>query len=1430
MLLMAPTGSGKTLAAFLTAIDRLMFSPEPPKEDRLRVLYLSPLKALGADVERNLRAPAAGVAAAAERLGVPFRRIAVAVRTGDTPPVERARFRREPSDVLITTPESLYLLLTSQARERLRSVETIIVDEIHAVLATKRGVHLALSLERLEQLRRGLLGGGEIASVDAPWRPRAATVVDASAPKALELRVETPVEDWARLSESVELRSGPAAAAETRASIWPSIYPRLVELVRERPTTLLFVNSRRLAERLAAALNEHAGEELALAHHGSLAREKRTAIEDRLKRGELRALVATSSLELGIDMGAVDLVVQIEAPPSIGSALQRVGRSGHATGETSRGVFFPKFRGDLLACAATVAGMREGRVEELRTPRNALDVLAQQLVAETVAAPRKVDDLYALVRRAAPYADLPRSLFDATLDLLSGRYPSDDFAELRPRLTWDRATGEVAARPGAARLAIVSGGVIPDRGLYGVFLAGTEEGKPVRVGELDEEMVFETRVRDVVVLGATSWRVEDITHDRVLVSPAPGEAGRLPFWKADRAARPAAFGRVVGALARSIADAPPSEAEATLRARHGLEERAARNLVAYVRDEAAATGVVPSDRTIVLERFVDELGDRRVVVLSPWGGKVHMPWCAVALARLRERRAPTAEGIWTEEGLAFRLPEADEPADPADFLFDPDELEATVVRSVHETPAFAAAFRENAGRALLLPKRRPGERTPLWMQRKRAQDLLAAAEKHPSFPIVLETVREVVQDVFDVAALGDLFRKIRSGEIRLATVDVDRPSPFAASVLFSWTGAFLYDGDAGLAERRAHALSLDPALLRDLLGEAELRTLLDPDEVAALERKLQRLDPPFLRDVEDLYDALRRLGDLSAPEIAARSGAGAAAAAWIRALRERRRAVALAVAGEERLIAAEDAARYRDALGVAPPPGLPSAFLTPVADPLGDLLRRYARTHGPFPAAAPAQRFGLGVAPVEDKLRALAAEGRVVEGAFLPQGRGAEWCDVEVLRTLKRRSLARLRAQVEPVDAPAFARFLAAWHELDRPRDGLDAVGGALERLEGCALPASAWFDDVLPARVARFRAWDVDRLCSEGALRWYGLEALGPHDGRVAFAFADRVDLLAPPPRSIPGETDVHRRVRDALAARGACFFGELAAKVGGYPQATLDALWDLVWAGEATNDTAAPLRARLFGAKESRSAEHRRASRFLQRRAAVPPGGEGRWSLLREPGAASPRPEERAAALAERLLDRHGVVTREGVRAEGVAGGFAAVYPVLRLMEERGQVRRGYFVAGLGGAQFARPGADERLRSVREAPSASVTAVLAATDPANPYGAAVPWPAGDPRPQRAAGAYVVLRDGALVAWLSRSASAVTLFGDFVDDAARPDAWKSAAEGLAALVDGVKRRALLISKIDGGPASASPFAAALAAAGFSATSKGLLRRAPRTR
>ena len=1455
-LLLAPTGSGKTLAAFLTSIDKLMFTPVPDGRTRCRVLYVSPLKALAVDVERNLRAPLAGIAAHAERTGAAFHLPQVGIRTGDTPASERARMLRAPPDVLITTPESLYLLLTSQARETLRSVETVIVDEIHAMVAGKRGSHLFLSLERLEELRgereplqriglsatqrpldevARLLGGGEASG--KKWRARPVEVVDAGSRKQFDLRVEVPVEDMRQIGQLEELPSGPVGGGPQRRSIWPSIHPRLVELIRAHRSTMIFVNSRRLAERLAGALNELAGSEIALAHHGSVAREKRAEIEDRLKKGELPCIVATSSLELGIDMGSVDLVIQIEAPPSIASGLQRIGRADHRVSGVPRGVLFPKHRGDLLGSAAAAQGMAAGQVEEMFYPRNPLDVLAQQIVAACAERPWKVDELYAMVRRAAPFAELSRTSFEGVLDMLSGRYPSDEFAELKARLSWDRVAGTVRAREGAARVAVVNGGTIPDRGLYGVFLLGQSEGKTSRrVGELDEEMVFETRTGEVFVLGASSWRVEEVTHDKVLVSPAPGEPGKMPFWHGDRPGRPLEFGQMVGKLARELAAAKPADAEERLREKHGLDERAARNLVQYLREQVEVTGEVPSDRTVVVERYVDEVGDWRVCVLTPFGARVHAPWATAVVARLKADRDTEIESMYSDDGMVFRLPESDEPPDPDLFFPAPDEIEDLVTRSLGGTSLFAARFRENAARALLLPRRHPGKRSPLWAQRKRAADLLAVAQRYGSFPILLETYRECLRDVFDLPGLTELLRRVQDRRVRVVTADTRTPSPFASSLLFAYVANFIYDGDAPLAERRAQALSVDQAQLRELLGEAELRELLDPDAVEQLERALQRLDGRHpAKHADAAHDLLLGLGDLTVDELAARSVPDAPVREWLEALRRERRAFPAAVAGEQRWMAAEDAARMRDALGIPPPQGMPRELLEPVRDALGDLVSRYARTHGPFRPEDVARRLGLGPAPVTLALERLEEQERVLQGEFLPGAlaaaryadgaRGREWCDAEVLRGLRRRSLAKLRKQVEPVEQAALSRLQLDWQGVDHPRRGVDALLGAVEQMQGAPLPASVLEHEVLPARIDPYRYADLDLLCSAGEVVWRGIDPIGPRDGRIALYLADHYRLLAPAPRKAEGE--LAARVREQLAKRGASFFGDLQQATGAFPNDLLEAIWSLVWAGEVTNDTLAPLRSLLRGPPD-RSRRDRVAGPAFRTRRLGPPGSEGRWSLLPDP---SGTPTERSMALAQVLLSRYGVLTREAVHAEGIAGGFAAVYDVLKAMEESGRVRRGYFVAGLGATQFALPGADERLRALRDPPEEPQTSVLAATDPANPYGAMLPWPARGAdgegaRPQRSAGAHVVLVGGEITAWLGRGEQNLLTFLP-AEEPERTRRGRALANALARLVDSGRRRALLVARVDGEPVHSSPLGPLLVAAGFTAGHKGYLKRAP---
>jgi ATP-dependent Lhr-like helicase len=1417
-LILAPTGSGKTLAAFLWAIDRLTTVPEPPRSERCRVLYVSPLRALAVDVEKNLRAPIAGISLAAERLGADVRVPTVGLRTGDTSDQERRALVRTPPDILITTPESLYLMLTSRARDSLRSVEHVIVDEIHAMAPAKRGAHLMLSLERLEAIterppqRIGLSATQRPLDEIARFlgghdgdRPRPVTIVDAGSRKELDLEVVVPVDDMAELPQHpAPPTDGPIDVSTERASIWPHVHPRLVELIRAHHTTLVFCNARRLAERLAAHLNDLAGEELVRAHHGSLSREQRLAIESDLKAGRLRAIVATSSLELGIDMGSVDLVVLVESPGSAARGMQRIGRAGHQVGEPSTGKIFPKYRGDLLEATAVVRRMRDGLVEEMRFPRNPIDVLAQQIVAATAVDEWDVDELYALVRRVANFSELSESVFGEVLDMLAGRYPSDRFAGLRPRVVWDRVQNRVRARAGAQRVAITSGGTIPDRGLFGVFLP---DG--VRVGELDEEMVYESRAGETFVLGATTWRIEEITFDRVVVTPAPGEPGKTPFWRGDRPGRPLELGRALGALVRELQDLPAAAAEERLRS-EGLDANAAANLRRYLDEQGDSTGSIPDDRTIVIERFLDEIGDWRICILTPFGSRVHAPW-ALALEERLTRADMPVQALWSDDGIILRLPEAVDDL-PLDLLvFDPDEVEALVVERLPSTSLFASRFRENAARALLLPRRRPGERTPLWQQRQRAADLLEVASGYPSFPMLLETTRECLQDVFDLPALREVLGDVRARRVRVVPVETRRASPFAQSLLFGWIAVYMYEGDAPLAERRAAALALDRDLLHDLLGAEELRELLDPAVLAELELELQRLvEGRRARNADDLHDLLADLGPLDLDEVRARAVSDPQP--WLDELLRHHRAMP---AGD-RFAAAEDAARLRDALGLALPPGLPAAFTDPVPRPLDDLVARYARTHGPFMVEEVGSRLGVTPARAREALQRLESDGRVVQGEFRPGGMDREFCDANVLRVLRRRSLAALRHEIQPVDAATFARFLSAWQGVDRGRRGLETLVETIEQLQGVAIPVSVLERDVLPARVEGYRPNMLDELCAAGELVWVGAGPLGADDGRVRCYFRDRIRLLAPHPAAEGRpEGTVHDALRDRLGAAGASFWPDLVAAAGTADEAVvLSALWDLVWAGEVTNDTFGPLRApRHRAAKRSRRARHlARLTRL------GPPSAAGRWSLVAPLLEPAPSPTEIVHAQALQLLERHGVVTREGVRAEGQPGGFASVYPVLRALEEAGRARRGWFVAGLGAAQFALPGGVDRLRSHRTPHGDDPRAiVLAATDPAQPFGAALGWPDSRGRPARAAGAHVVLVDGELAVYLERGGRQLLTF-----DGPDPTVWANAL--VEAHKEGRIGR-LQLERVDDHPARTSPVAHVLRAAGFSDGYKGLTLR-----
>jgi ATP-dependent Lhr-like helicase len=1550
VLLSAPTGSGKTLAAFLWALDRL--SAADPAEgsalagdgvaggeqaaaatgDRAsveendsrgvragggprltRVVYISPLKALAYDIERNLRAPLRGIGAEDVRVGI---------RTGDTPQRERAAMLRNPPDILITTPESLYLMLTSRARETLSGVEAVIVDEIHAVAHSKRGSHLALTLERLEAQARVGRPSATVQRIglSATQNPleeigrflvgphREVTIIDAGIRKELDLRIEVPVESMAE-PDATPAPDGtqrdplePVAGGEsTRGSIWPAIYPELLRLVREHNSTIVFVNNRRSAERVALRLNELATREseqpqegservendkqiyeaasgggagvrsegpsdpplrdIARAHHGSLAREERTKVEELLKAGELPCLVATSSLELGIDMGAVDLVLQIESPKSVARGLQRIGRAGHGVGEVSRGRIFPKFRGDLLECTVVARRMHEGKIEPTVVPRNALDVLAQQIVAISVAAqpapgagPLKdratpdgadpgylegvsVDELYALVTSTYSYSELSRELLENVLDMLDGRYPSKEFGELRARIVWDRVAGTIRARKGSRQLAIANAGTIPDRGLYAVTLP---DGR--RVGELDEEMVYEARPGQAFLLGASTWRIEEIGRDRVIVTPAPGAPGAVPFWKGDSVGRPKELGEAIGAFSRWAVE---QESE-TLERDYDLHPRAARNLLDYLREQQSATRVLPSERTIVIERFRDEIGDWRICILSPYGGRVHSAWALAISARIRERFELEADAISSDDGIVLHFPDLDaddvESLGGRDFnpseliLIEPEEVEQAVTAELGGSALFGARFRENAGRALLIPRAYPGKRTPLWQQRLKSQNLLEVAKRYADFPILLETYRECLRDVLDVPGLQELLRGLHSREISLVEVETPTASPFASSLLFDYVANYMYEGDTPTAERRAAALSLDRDLLRELLGQEELRELIDPGALARVEDDLQhRSEITRATGRDGLHDVLRRVGDLTAAEVRERVFEGIDAASLLRELERERRAIRLRVGGEERYVAADEAGLYRDALGAVPPGGLPEAFLEDVPDALRVLVARFAGTHGPFLTEELHARYGVDTSAV---LRELMRAGEIVLGELLPRGSGREWCDVEVLRRLRRASLAVLRKEIEPADSRVLAAFLPSWQGVDRHSSagaGIDRLRETLVPLQGLALPAEIWERDVLPRRLGAYSQTWLDSLCASGEVVWVGAGSVGRSSGRVALYFREDAPLIGAPsaPRSgagrVAADAPAHELLRERLA-QGPCFFTDLLAELSIPGETLREALWDLVWAGEATNDAWAPLRAPHLtlargaraprgealgsGSRPGRAMTGR--SRFANRRTGAQAQVQGRWSLTASlfGDASSPSPERRRV-LAELLLERYGIVTREQVLAEGIRGGFALLYDSFAKLETLGVCRRGYFVEGMGGAQFALPGAVERLRATTAGTDAGAgerepPLVLAAADPAQPYGAALPWPrrAGqDRRPARVAGAYVVMAAGLPVLYVERGGRGLVTLTD-----------APLGEALGALAEAVRARRLgklALERIDGEPAIASELVGALVELGF---------------
>ncbi|MDA9913018.1 DEAD/DEAH box helicase [Candidatus Nanopelagicales bacterium] len=1458
-LVVAPTGSGKTLAAFLWAIDRMTTdttedqAPADAQEEAkgraglpgTTVLYVSPLKALAVDVERNLRSPIAGIG----RVRGSALPITTGVRSGDTSPADRRRLVTKPPDILITTPESFYLMLTSAARETLKGVQTVIVDEVHAVASSKRGSHLALSLERLDELTgEEVQRIGLSATVRPPERiarflggDRPVTIVQPQTHKTLDLSVVVPIQDMANPPASDDEEghtSGP--------TIWPHVQRQVLEAIKAHTSTLVFANSRRLAERLTTKLNEMWAQEqedsdgdagvIAMAHHGSVSKERRREIEDDLKAGRLPAVVATSSLELGIDMGAVDLVIQIQSPPSVASGLQRVGRAGHQVGAVSKALVFPTHRGDLLSATVTLGAMSAGAIEPIHPPQHPLDVLAQQLIAMVAMDDWDADAAFGLVRRSGPYSGLPRSSFDAVINMLVGRYPSEDFASLRPRLTLDPSTNQLSPRPGAQRLAVTAGGTIPDRGHFAVMLASGDESR--RVGELDEEMVYESRVGDVFALGSASWRIEEITADRVLVSPAPGQAAKMPFWHGDTMGRPAELGYEIGSFLRNFTQATPTP---------GLDTDARANLLDYLQEQREATGGLPNDQAIIIEVFADEIGDRRVVIHSPFGAKVHAPWALIIGERISTEFGIDAQVMAGDDGIVLRLPEdghdhSEGGGELLDLIVqDPATVLSQVTTLVGSSAVFASRFRECASRALLFGRKDPGRRAPLWQQRQRSSQLLTVAAGFESFPIVLETVREVVQDVYDVPALTELMRSIADGSIAVTQVHTRTPSPMARSLLFGYVAQYLYDGDSPLAERKSAALSLDESLLTELLGTADLRELLDEGAIATVAGRLQRLGDRQASTLEQAWDVVRTVGPLLPRECGDRG----IAAEFVEELVRTRRLIRIRHGGKEWLALAQDAALLRDALGAALPVGLSEEFLAVVPDALAQLIQRYANTHGPFTSAEVSERFGLSVPAIEETLELLVKRGKILKGEFRPNASGTEWCQSENLRAIRRASAAAYAQQAEPIDQTTYSRFPTLWQRIhtsttpatERGVDGLLAV---IEQLAGVPMPASQLETLILPRRVRAYNPSMLDELTAAGEVTWWGVASL-PRDGWVALspsdvapaflpavtlspavgtgADADTNPVPEPETRESP-DADLAASIVQLLEQGGGWFEHQLVSQLQGSadPAAISGALWRLVWDGRVTNDSIAPLRA--LGAKPGKVRPVRR--RRLGVRAAGPGLSSGRWSLL--PPSKRPQPES-ALLRAEGLLIRHGIVTRGSVTAEREV--FGPNYRALRALEEKGHSRRGYFVSGLGGAQFALAPAIDAARSLevppvgqlfrQEQPQRTV-AILAAADPANPYGAALAWPdtTSPGRPGRKAGAFVVLVQGRPVVYAESGGSAMTIWDQ------EPAEVQDALTALVRAVSGQELRPMTVKRINGQLAHENSLGSILVQAGAFATPSGI--------
>ena len=1500
-LILAPTGTGKTLAAFLWELNALITDGlEHPLANAIHLLYISPLKALNNDIQRNLERPLAELRERFIADGKAFPEVRVAVRTGDTPASARARMMRTTPHILITTPESLHILLTSlRGRGMFSALRGVIVDEIHAVAGTKRGAHLALTLERLEHLVGRPLQRIGLSATQRPLEEisrflvgaRECRIVDCGLVKRTETTIVSPVPDLSDVS----------------GTVWTSVAPLVLERIRSARTTLVFVNNRGQAERMAARINTLAGEQVALPYHGSLARERRLLLEQRLKAGDLRALVSTSSLELGIDIGSVDLVIQLQSPKRVANGLQRVGRAGHTLGAVSRGMFVPTFLDDAMELTAIVQAMRDGDVEPTRVVHNALDVLAQVIVAAVSVDEWTSADLFDVMRKAYPYQTLTRPAFDEVLAMLSGKYPSELAAELAQRVTWDRTTDRLTGSRASRMTAVISGGTIPDRGLYTVNLPDR-----TRLGELDEEFVHESRVGDVFQLGSSTWRISAIEHDRVIVIPAPGAPARMPFWHGEYMARSFHLSHRVGELRRTVAAVDPDDDAAldVLAGRYAADRATIRSLVHYVREQRAVCGSVPDDRELVLEHFRDEVGAVRLVLHAPFGGRVNAPWGMALAQRAREALAgtgnrelgtetvrrhgsqfpvPGSQEVQiqtTDDGIMLRLPNLGGRI-PVDAILglEPAEAERRIVDEIGSTTLFGARFRMNAARALLLPRGNPQRRMPLWLQRLKSLDLLQTVQSYPSFPILVETYRDVLQDAFDMSALATVLTDLQRGAIRVRVVELDRPSPFATSLQFGFVMDWLYVDDTPRAEQRAAYLSLDRALLDEVMGSEGA----DPETSEAIAEVLEirrgTAANRRARNADELAVLIDRAGDVTLEEARDRV---TEPARWMRGdplagLLAEGRIIQLDVptasGPSPRLILTETFARYAAAFGVdagsvvragpdlaarSASDVVPAALREPSLSrgaARREILARWLAVSGPVSIDEIRARYDLSEAWIAKRLEDWQREGKLVRGFFGQDRATARWCSRRVLEHARRRALATARQQITAVGLPDLVAFLQRWQHLD-PRDhlrGTEGVSTAVRQLAGLVRPAAAWERDYLPSRVRPYDATALGALTQSGSVVWIGDGGSADRSDARALTglrFVERGTAalwLAPDGSAATNEarpplSEGAEKVLAALRGYGASFIVDLQVATGLTMLGLRDALRELAAAGLVTNDSAEALREVIrfrpllpgnrrddpdptrwlpadFSPTPGRPIVQRRPNlrRLPKWRRPDLPGGRdgwvGRWSLVTTPGIFGPARDEeaRAEAVARQWLERYAIVTRDWWRRERPAVSWRAIYRELRRLELRGEVRRGYFVRGLAGAQFATASAVDALREVADDVNAPAI-TMSTSDPANAY--ALPLEVSeDDRPAlarpRGRGALLVTRRGRVIIAAEGRGRRLNVAPGASDEEVRL-AVGSLVSHLQLPVPGVHRRHdLEIETIDGAPATKSSHASAFVQAGF---------------